>query len=282
MHLKTSLSRIATFLLVLLVLIPAPAQADIGPKPRLTIVVQNAPEGLYYLDLLIAKPDGHTYTNLHDLSEYDPAKLALLEEYDEDGRIPALIKGTRVPLFGKLVGQPVGDEMHHVFSYLGVPTNFKLVLLTPDNQLVISREIDRKAFQETITYDYATNAVHQQSLTMVYLKQFGSTLLPTLLIECLILLLFRFSLRRSWKPFLAVNFATQLFLTAALGTTLIKGGSLAALLLLIPLEVVVIVAEAIAYATLLKEHSRKRRVWYAVLANISSAAVGIVMLLQGM
>ncbi|MGI6359061.1 MAG: hypothetical protein ACOX2K_10300 [Bacillota bacterium] len=281
MRLSTSVLRVTLFLLVLLIAVPAPAKADVGPKPQLTIVVQNAPEGVYYLDLLVAKHDRES-PGWHDLSQYNPGKLALLEGYQLDGWVPGLVHGTRVPMFGNLVGEPAGDTMRHVFSYLGVPKDFKLILVTPDNQLIVSQEVHRRAFQETITYDYATNAVYQQSIALIYLKQFTSTVIPTLLIEGLILLLFGFSLKRSWKPFLAVNIATQVFLTATLGTTLIKGGSLAAALMLLPVEAAILVVEAIAYSFLLTEHSRKRRIWYTVLANIFSAAVGIVLLLQGM
>lgn len=41
---------IAAFLLAVL---PVSASADSGPKPQITIQVQNAPDGDYYVDLLI-------------------------------------------------------------------------------------------------------------------------------------------------------------------------------------------------------------------------------------
>ena len=41
---------IAAFLLAVL---PVSASADMGPKPQITIQVQNAPDGDYYVDLLI-------------------------------------------------------------------------------------------------------------------------------------------------------------------------------------------------------------------------------------
>ena len=41
---------IAAFLLAVL---PVSASADMGPKPQITIQVQNAPDGDYYVDLLV-------------------------------------------------------------------------------------------------------------------------------------------------------------------------------------------------------------------------------------
>ena len=40
-------------LALLAVLLPVPARADMGPKPSMTIHVENPPSGIYYLDLLV-------------------------------------------------------------------------------------------------------------------------------------------------------------------------------------------------------------------------------------
>jgi hypothetical protein len=55
-----------TFILIVLFLfaVPTTARADVGPKPELTIVVRNPPEGEYYLDLLIQ--GDASYDNIRD------------------------------------------------------------------------------------------------------------------------------------------------------------------------------------------------------------------------
>ena len=56
---------LACALLLCLALLPVRASADMGPKPELTILVKNAPDGLYYLDLLIPEETRGSYDNLH-------------------------------------------------------------------------------------------------------------------------------------------------------------------------------------------------------------------------
>jgi len=194
----------------------------------------------------------------------------MLANYRVDGWVPALVHGTDIPLFGKLTGTRQGSDMIHTFSYFGTPEHFKIIIITPDNQIVVSGELERKAYQLKLTYDYATGDTSQRSIVVSYLRQFFATLIPTLIIEGLCLLLFGFSLRRSYRPFLLVNLATQIFLTATLGTAAITQGIFAAYLLALPLELVIIIAESIAFALLLKEHSKGRRIGYAITANLIS------------
>lgn len=258
-------------------LFPAVVSADMGPKPSITIVVKNAPSSPYYLDLLIDK-DGR-YANLSDdRSQYDAAKLALLEAYNQDGWYPALAHGTDMPLFGDLTGQRQGVDMVHSFSYFGTPERFKIIIVTPDNQLVVSHELIRDSFQMTLTYDYANGLISRRSLLMSYLIQILSTLLPTLLIEGLLLLVFGFSLKKNFWPFLLVNLATQVLMTALLGTAAIMNSLFTAYLLLIPVELLILLIESIAFAFLLKQHKKGRRIGYAIVANLVSALAGMIVM----
>jgi hypothetical protein len=263
--------------LSLAVALPSPVYADFGPKPSITIVVKNPPAEEYYLDLLINENQGNGRSNLNDeLNSLDPAKLKLLEEYHVDGWTPALVQGTSAPLFGKLTGNRQGKDMVHTFSYFGTPDRFKIIIITPDNRMLVSPEIMRDTFQMTITYDYQTATFTNRSIFVAYLLQIVSTLLPTLLIEGLLLLLFGFSLRKNLWPFLLVNLATQVLLTAALGTAGITQGMFAAYLLALPAELVVIIIESIAFALLLKQHGKGRRIAYAITANLVSLIASLV------
>ena len=108
----------------------------------------------------------------------------------------------------------------------------------------------------------------------MYLKQFALTLLPTLLIEFLFLLLFKIPIKRNIAAFLGVNVATQLLLTVIMTRTLISSGLLSAYFLLAPVELVILAIEAAAYAFLLRDVTRPRRIAYAVVANLVSTALG--------
>lgn len=265
---------IVCLVLAMLVALVEPIAADMGPKPQITITVTNAPDETYYLDLLVQ--GSKTSKNIHDRQQYDPDKLKLLEEYEADGWHAALAGGTGMPLFGKLTGESRGSDRVHTFSYFGTPDQFKIIIVTPDNELQISRELLRQSFHMTLTYDYVTGAINQRPLALSYLLQFISTLLPTLLLEGLILLLFGFSLRLNLRPFLLVNLATQIMLTASLGTAAIMSGMFTAYLLLVPLEFIIIIIEAVGYAFWLKQHGKGRRIAYAIVANLVSAFAGIV------
>ena len=114
------MKRIAAFLLALtacLGLMTVPAAADTGPKPAVTIHVVNAPAEAYYLDLLIPASEAGDYDNLHGKT-CDPALLAGLRSWEEEGWVPALSGGTGIPLFGDLLPDEAGS---HRFTYYGLP-----------------------------------------------------------------------------------------------------------------------------------------------------------------
>lgn len=255
---------------------PSIARADVGPKPELTITVRNPPEGLYYLDLLVQ--GDMRFDNLGDTrSQYDAQKLSVLETYTEGGWHPALAHGTNVPMWGRLTGTRQGSVVVHTFGYLGVPEDYRIIVVTPDNRLAVSREVHRNTYQSTVTYDYETGVVAERNLGLSYLMQFLATFVPTLVIEGVTFLLFGFSLRSDWQALVGVNLVTKVLLTAVVGTALLRYGLLMGYLSFLPAELLVLVIEVAAFARLLKQHSSKRRAWFAVVANLASAAAGALL-----
>jgi hypothetical protein len=59
---------------------------------------------------------------------------------------------------------------------------------------------------------------------------------------------------------------------------MLQDGILAAYIVYIPAELVIVIAESIAYAKVLKEHKTGRRIGYAVTANIVSFIAGILLI----
>ena len=82
------LLRAVPCLLLCLILLAATASADMGPKQSVTITVVNAPEGVYYLDLL--HREDWDYSNV-DLEDYDPALIEGLRHWEGEGWYPALV-----------------------------------------------------------------------------------------------------------------------------------------------------------------------------------------------
>ena len=94
---------------------------------------------------------------------------------------------------------------------------------------------------------------------------------------CLVLLLaFGYRSRRSLLVFLLVNLVTQGGFALYLAVTVLNHGvSGWSLLFYLPIELIIMVVELLAYRRLLTEKSRGRAVGYAVAANVCSAVVGL-------
>lgn len=199
---------IAAFLLAVL---PVSASADMGPKPQITIQVQNAPDGDYYVDLLIPGEVPEQCIDNIEWNHIDRASLPLdaLERDRMDGWHYAMLDGTQPPLFYK---HP--DKDTFVFSYFGTPDTFRIAVYDDSQQKVnFSEVMKRTQLQQIFTFDFADNTVKTGNPLLTYLKQFASSLLPTLLLEGILLLPFGFWDRRNAKLFFVVNIGTQLLLT---------------------------------------------------------------------
>jgi hypothetical protein len=252
--------------------------ADMGPKPQITVIVKNPPSGEYYLDLLTK--DKAKYQNLESkIENYNKEKLSLLLSFHEDYWHPALTQGTKAPMWGDLIGEKKSNQMIHTFGYMGVPDDFKLIIITPDNKIIVTKEIHKQTFDFTVTYDYNTGEIKTESLQISYGLQFLMSCLPTLLIEGIVLIGFGFSIKKNWKVFLLINILTQIFLTVTMGTVLLKEGLVSSYFLFFPIEFIILIIESIAYAFLLKEHSILRRIGYGILANAISCMAGFVLIL---
>lgn len=266
---------------VINLLSPYAANADIGPKPSIKLIVLNPPKDEYYLDLLINYDSKHPYINIDEHDELDKNIINILQKYNVDGWRPALVTGTKVPLFGKLTGVKEGDTIVHEFHYLGTPDRFKVIIVEKSGNVIVSENIiKRKAFDSTVYYDYNSNRMWESSTILAYIKQFVITFSATLIIEGAILILFRFSLKVNLKPFALVNLLTQILLTMIVFSAMYFAGSMAAFLIYIPFEIVVLIIESKLYKKYLVNHSIRRRVVYAIVANVISFAVGIWAIMQ--
>lgn len=261
-------------------LFPFFAYADIGPKPSLKIIVTNPPQTEYYLDLLIDYTSSHLCENIRDKEMYSENMYHILENYHIDGWHPALVTGTSIPLNGNLIGKKDGNHMIHTFNYVGVPDRFKIIIVTADGKTMISENIiNRKAFNSTVYFDCTTKKLTENSLIIAYVLQFVTTCSITLIIEGLILLLFGFSIKKNWKPFLEINTFTQILLTLVVYKTMYSSGSLAALFLYILFEFVILILETILFVKYLTQHSKTRRILFSIVANIISFLLGIIVLI---
>lgn len=290
---RNSLRALVCALLASLVLTTF-AFADSGPKPQLTVRVENAPQEPYYLDLLAegdwnesgeSSYDGVDWSYHGKEDTLDPALLTSLRDNVPAGWHACVAQGTTgAPIWGELYAEGTdafGNDLH-VFGYHGVPSTYRIILVTESGKVWISDTLERKVLQSSVTVHWADDAesttVTVPSTVTGYLLQFLATLVPTLLIEGILLLLFQYSWKQNWKAFLLVNLVTQGVLAAASSVLNLQNG--AALwnyfLFLLPMEAVVLLIELYLYAGrgLLSGHSKGRAALYTVAANLASAVLG--------
>ena len=270
------------------------ALADSGPKPQLTVRVENAPQELYYLDLLAEgdwdakdtdSDDGIERNYYGKEDTLDPDLLALLRENVPEGWHACVAQGTTgAPIWGELYAESTdasGNDLH-IFGYHGVPSTYRILLVTQSGKVWLSDELERRVLQSSVTVhwsdDTENTTVTVPSTVAGYLLQFVATLVPTLLIEGILLLLFQYSCRQNWKAFLIVNVLTQGLLAVASSSVTAHSGVSGWYLFFffLPAELVVMLVEVFLYSGrgLLTGHSKGRAALYAVTANFASAFLG--------
>ena len=270
------------------------AFADFGPKPALTVRVKDAPQEPYYLDLLAEgdwnaeaedSNDGIDWNYDGKEDTLDPDLLAVLRDNVPTGWHACVAQGTTgAPIFGELYAERTdasGNALHW-FGYVGVPSTYRIILVTQSGKVWVSDTLERKVLQSSVTVHWADDAesttVTVPSTVTGYLLQFAATLVPTLLIEGIILLLFQYSWKQNWKAFLFVNLITQGLLAVASSIYAIQSGPsmFSYFVFFLPAELFILIAEAYLYVGcgMLKGHSKKRAAAYAVTANLVSAILG--------
>ena len=262
------------FLLVLVsCVMTMTALADMGPKPQLTVKVEHPPQELYYLDLL---QETNQRPGSFKNETLNAAMVTLLQDSVPSGWRACLAQPVSgPPIWGELTGTPSGDTMLHSFGYHGVPRTYRILIVTESGEVWMSDSYTRTALQSSATVDWETKEVSIPSVWTGYALQFLATFLPTLLMEGLILFLFRYRQKRSWVIFGIANLATQGALAVALSVEAVQHGvSWGFLSLLVIAEGIILVVEAVAYVVLWKEHDRERAISCALVSNAASALIG--------
>lgn len=275
---------ICLYTITFLMMLPITSNADIGPKPSLTIIVKGMGEEEYWLDLLVSDETEYMWL---DISEEELERVSKLANYNEDGLHPALLVGTHFPMYGSLKGERQEDGSYiHRFTYVGVPSEFKIAILKNDGTMIISDMVKRNHFQSVMEYTLGTSRISERvDLNAVkeifprgYIWGLLQRMAATLIIEIIIALLFGFTLKKSWKTLLITNIVTQTMLNIFIIFATYRGGQLLEIFVFFIGELFVLATEIIVYSRSLVEHGMKRRIVYTVLANAASLAAGFWML----
>ena len=175
------------------------AFADNGPKPQLIVRVKNAPQEPYYLDLLAkgdwGAEDGNSIDGIdwnYDGKEdtLDPDLLALLRDNVPAGWHACVAQGTTgAPIYGELYSENTdasGNALHW-FGYVGVPSTYRIILVTESGKVWVSDILNRRVLQSSVTVNWSddTSAVTVSVPSTIpgYLLQFVATLVPLFMEE---------------------------------------------------------------------------------------------------
>lgn len=263
------------------------AFADFGPKPQLVVRVKNAPQELYYLDLLAegeydAKNgyEGIEWSYHEKEDTLDEELLDALRAAVPEGWHACTAEGSNgAPMWGQLAALPdANGAVLHTFGYHGVPERYRILIVTKSGETWISDTMYRTVLQSsaTVTWNGAETTAVTPPVTIGYALQFLATFLPTILIEGLLLLLFAFPWRENRRLFLLTNFVTQGGLAIYIAVTVLHHGvSGWSYVFVIPIEFVILLAETLLYCRYLTGQSRSRAMWYGIFANLASAYIGI-------
>ena len=147
------INKVVILTLAFVMIFSATAFADIGPKPKVTIYVENAPDETYYLDLLTDREYSSKYKNIDGEDDYNSDIIDMLYCMSDDGWYPAYADGTAIPIFGKLTGDSQNGKMVHTFSYSGVPDTYKIIIASESGKVIVTDTIRQKSLQASMTLD---------------------------------------------------------------------------------------------------------------------------------
>ena len=212
-----------------------------------------------------------------EIAALDSELLDALRAAVPEGWHACTAQGTNgAPMWGDLIGSDAGGVRLHSFRYHGVPDTYRIILVTKSGESWVSGVLHRATLQSSATVDWAARTAKTPSPAMAYALQFLCTLLPTLLIEGLLLFAFGYRSKRSWRVFLLVNLVTQGGFAAYLAVTVLNHGvSGWSLIFYIPIEVIITLVELLLYRRLLTEKNKARAAVYAIAANLCSAVFGL-------
>ena len=270
-------SLILSMFIILFCLFPIlSVRADFGPKHTLDIEIIGV-EKPYHIELLMPGtiPDED---KLDEVMSYLESRYNDFPEMIYSFEFEGYVSSNLIIPWSSWHQNP--RENYYIYSY-NPPTEFKIMLIFDDGSYVISRRMETSLFNSKITYDLTgvnleVNQSHVGKIAEVFpvqtmIVELALRIIGTIFIEILILFLFGYIQKSSYKLIGLVNLVTQITLTGFMFAAKyfvypIKGE----LFVLIFGEAMIFMSEAIVYRFYLKEKTKNRALIYAMVANLIS------------
>lgn len=299
---RHSASILFTVLLSILILlvIPIVAFADVGPKPSVQITFENLGDELCYGTLLSktdstgpasawdGNPSHAKYKELYSYAalDYDNWK-AFVEYKDKDG------------FYFLQEAWQVNETKELAWTYYP-PREFKILLYFPERGEFLSSGIyERYAFDSYFTVDMKNQ---EEGLSAYKLENgnlkanpsyhygwelfsFTARVFMTMVIELAVAVFFGFREKNQLKLILAVNILTQFLLNVCLNIVNYYSGSMLFVMCYVLLEILVFAVEAVLFCRFLNRFSVKKRtkgfiIVYTLAANTVSFLGGLWISIQ--
>ncbi len=246
-----------------------PVFADVGPKPSVTIIVENAPEKSYYVTLLAKSSYGpwHQVAGIEEMpvnSEEEKRAAQLFLDYEDKNGFFLLSN-----MSGDLKGK-------NEFSWTYYPPEeFKVAICTPDDGTVyVSEALEREAFYSYFRVTYGSDplvAQEESHLGRVFLESLLRVAV-TIAVELFLAYLFGYREKKQLLTIGIVNIVTQMILNAFLVFCDYFGGALMWMIMFPIGEIIVFVIELIVYLFTIGKGKKGKAFLYTLLANAASAA----------
>ncbi len=296
------MKRCLTVLLMILMVIglAVHVKADFGPKPTTDVTIEGLDEP-YDFDLLVYSPDDvellDEETVQRQIRDYYSNDFpdALNGYQDEDGYVSYTLYTDQPHHISRNEDDP--DKFH--VGYFSPPDVFKIALVpTSGNKIIVSEVIEKTMFHASFTFDvsdmtFGSDPDHYHGNIPVYVNEespaekypvVGSLIwvmiavVFTVVVEGVVMLLFAYRTKESYKIMIYVNLATQTLLQVFVVLGFWFWSSFGAIGVLLLGELIVLILEIILYVRLLKEKTKLRAGFYAFAANMISFAGGLILL----
>ena len=267
--------------------VPTAAWADMGPQPTIKITVKNAPQQ-YYLDLLtpINYRDYSELQNQVDYGSLDVNEIVVQKFYslEKDGWYPEKIQVWQMGIWSwdgvNLGANYVNEDGYPCHSFRN-PVNgegYRVMIVTEDGDSFVTDVMKHQTIWSYITIDYKTGEVTKKPACLVYLAQFCTTFIGTIVIEGILFILFGLLSKRNIGVFFITNLITQTFLTCTMGVAMIHDGIIMAGVIFFIAELGILIAETLIYRGFMEFKSKERVITYGIVANLASFLIGFTTL----
>lgn len=270
---KNKVLKISLILVIFLILIGIsnPVNADMGPKPSITVKLTNMNTTDYLIDLLVYDETGENYLDEpnYNGNGLSSEEIELLHSINYDGWISEGTRWDSYLLFADCNGN---SDFEHYFSYFGTPETYKVVIVNNKNgEIRVSDIINRTEFQSNITInvkDMKVKETTKQNQIFETIKRYSTPLIITIAVELFLSLLFINKQKRNLLVIFITNFVTNLLLQIVVEKVYNYYNYF---LIFVMLEIVVILVEIIMYIKNIKDTGKLDIFLYTIVSNITTA-----------